>query len=82
MGVSGVSDVPLRLHEEEVLILGQPASEETFARIAERGAGSVQRGDPVMAGIELRRRAVRALLLRALTKSAALARRDGLKEEP
>ena len=63
MGDSGVSDVPLRLHEEEALILGQPASEETFARIAERGAGSARRGDPVMAGIELRRRAARALLL-------------------
>jgi CO/xanthine dehydrogenase FAD-binding subunit len=80
MGDSGVSDVPLRLHEEEALILGQPASEETSTRIAERGTGSVQRGDPVMAGIELRRRTVRALL-GALTKNAALAKRDGLKEE-
>jgi carbon-monoxide dehydrogenase medium subunit len=82
MGVSGASDVPLRLREEEALLVGQTASEATFASIAERAAARAQRGDPVLAGVDLRRRAVRALLLRALIDSAARAtqaeRQEGL----
>ncbi len=82
MGVSGASDVPLRLREEEALLVGQTAAAATFASIAERAASRAQRGDLVLAGVDLRRRAVRALLLRALTDSAARAtqaeRQEGL----
>jgi carbon-monoxide dehydrogenase medium subunit len=82
MGTSGASDVPLRLREEEALLVGRTAAAATFASIADHAAAHAQRGDPVLAGVDLRRRAVRALLLRALTDSAARAtqaeRQEGL----
>jgi CO/xanthine dehydrogenase FAD-binding subunit len=77
MGASGASDVPLRLREEEALLVGQTVSAATFASIADHAAAHAQRGDPVLAGVDLRRRAVRALLLRALTDSAARATQAG-----
>ncbi len=82
LGVSGASEVPLRLADEEALLAGRAASPQVFAEAAERAARRVSAGDPVLADAELRRRATRALLARALAQSAALAAaRRGRKEE-
>lgn len=73
LGVSGATQAPLRLREEEDWLTGRPASPETFARVAEQAATHADRGDPVVADVAFRRRLTRGLLTRALAASAAVA---------
>lgn len=74
LGVSGASDVPLRLRDEEALLAGRLATPEVFAEVAGRAAGrAFGPGDPVLADEALRRRAVRALLVRALAEATEVA---------
>lgn len=81
LGVSGASEIPLRLRDEEMLLTGQPAAREQFVAVAEQAARRVSAGDPVLAGVELRRRATRALVERALADATASARHGVEKEE-
>ncbi len=73
LGVSGVSEVPLRLHDEEAMLIGRSASPAVFAEVAEQAAARVVMKDQVLADAALRRRATRALLARALAEATALA---------
>jgi carbon-monoxide dehydrogenase medium subunit len=81
LGVSGASEVPLRLRDEEALIIGRSASPEFFAEAAEMAAGRVEMGDQVLAGVGLRRRATRALLARVLAEATALAMQRRHRED-
>lgn len=81
LGVSGATDVPLRLRDEEALLVGQQATPEVFAEVARVAGERAGAGDPVLADAELRRRATRALLARALAESADLARQRGRQED-
>lgn len=81
LGVSGASEIPLRLRDEEALLTGHPAAVEHIAEVAERAARQVSAGDPVLADVELRRRATRALLARALADAAARAAHHEWKEQ-
>lgn len=80
LGVSGVSELPLRLREEEALLTGQRPAPALFADAAQRAGNAVTVGDPVLADVELRRRTTRALLTRALSESAAMAASRAGKE--
>ena len=81
LGVSGASDLPLRLREEEALLVGQSPSAALFAQAARQAASVVDMGDPVLADVGLRRRATQALVERALGEGLALAARRGRNEE-
>jgi carbon-monoxide dehydrogenase medium subunit len=80
LGVSGATEVPLRLSDEEALLIGQPATPEVFAAVARAAGERTDAGDPVLADAELRRRAMRALLARSLMEAADLARQRGRQE--
>jgi carbon-monoxide dehydrogenase medium subunit len=82
LGVSGATEIPLRLRDEEALLVGQPATPEVFAAVARGVDERVGVGDPVLADAELRRRAMRALLARSLMEAADLARQRGRQEAP
>jgi len=78
LGLSGADDVPLRLDDEVAPLTGTVPTPADFARVAERVATHVRRGDPVLADVPLRRRIARALVARALEDAhrRAVARRD------
>lgn len=73
MGVSGSSELPLRLHDEEQALAHQMPSPVLFREVARQAAARVSSGDPVLADASLRREATRALLERALREASARA---------
>lgn len=81
LGVSGSSEIPLRLAAEEALLVGQAPAPELFVEVAERAAAHVVAGDPVLADAGLRRQATRALLARALAEAVARASRHARSGE-
>lgn len=81
LGVSGATERPLRLREEEALLTGQAPSVEIFTEAARQVANVVDMGDPVLADVALRRQATWALVERALAESAAMAAQHAGQEE-
>jgi carbon-monoxide dehydrogenase medium subunit len=81
LGISGASEVPLRLRDEEAILIGQTVTPEVFAGVAEMAAERVVMGDQVLADVALRKRATRALLARALAEGSALATQHRHQEE-
>jgi aerobic carbon-monoxide dehydrogenase medium subunit len=81
LGISGASEIPLRLREEEMLLVGRTVSEHVIGEVAELAAGRVEMGDQMLASVALRRRAARALLARALAEGTMLAIQRRRQEE-
>lgn len=77
LGLGGADDIPLRLDAEVAPLVGAVPTAADFAAVAERAAGRVRHGDPVLADVPLRRRIVRALVAQTLedARQRALARR-------
>lgn len=70
LGVGGVSDRPVRLHDIELHLVGQVPGAEAFAAAAEAASRAVEPTEDIHATAEYRCDLIRAMVRRALTQAA------------